>query len=320
MRKLLVSILLLIYSAFAFMQATFAWISLSTQNTLDGMEMTVTMESGMEISLDGENFYPQISEQMLRREIGNIIKLDSITSIDGISFQKNYAGNAVFAVGNKDYITFDLWFRTSIPTTKYLYLVENVNSTLNYDLVQEKSFDGTYVVSKGVEWVNQSDFDNGDGIILAGTRKTYYAAEAMRMSFVEKRVEASLLGQDDERTDLITKIYDPSENEARSFGKEYGFYSYYLAQHGENSLKLPTVYPDTIYHLTTFKNPYEAFNNTSQIAAFQKGVTVDGVSYLYAKVRVNIWLEGWDADCIDAIFADSVMMQLKFRGARLASE
>ena len=121
MRKLLVSILLLIYSAFAFMQATFAWISLSTQNTLDGMEMTVTMESGMEISLDGENFYPQISEQMLRREIGNIIKLDSITSIDGISFQKNYAGNAVFAVGNKDYITFDLWFRTSIPTTKYLY-------------------------------------------------------------------------------------------------------------------------------------------------------------------------------------------------------
>ncbi|HQB96157.1 MAG TPA: hypothetical protein PK554_05930, partial [Bacilli bacterium] len=197
MRKLLVSILLLIYSAFAFMQATFAWISLSTQNTLDGMEMTVTMESGMEISLDGENFYPQISEQMLRREIGNIIKLDSITSIDGISFQKNYIGNAVFAVGNKDYITFDLWFRTSIPTTKYLYLVENVNSTLNYDLVQEKSFDGTYVVSKGVEWVNQSDFDNGDEIILAGTRKTYYAAEAMRMSFVEKRVEASLLGQDD---------------------------------------------------------------------------------------------------------------------------
>ena len=231
------------------MQATFAWISLSTQNTLDGMEMTVTMESGMEISLDGENFYPQISEQMLRREIGNIIKLDSITSIDGISFQKNYAGNAVFAVGNKDYITFDLWFRTSIPTTKYLYLVENVNSTLNYDLVQEKSFDGTYVVSKGVEWVNQSDFDNGDGIILAGTRKTYYAAEAMRMSFVEKRVEASLLGQDDERTDLITKIYDPSENEARSFGK--GWIFYYLAQQ-KDSLKLQLL-SDTIYHLTTFK-------------------------------------------------------------------
>ena len=320
MKKLFLSILLLVYSVFAFIQATFAWISLSTQNTLDGMEMSVTMESGMEISLDGENFYQQISEDMLRKEIGHIIKLDSITSVDGISFQKNYIGDEIFAVGNKDYITFDLWFRTSIPTTKYLYVVENINSTLNYDLVQEKSFDGTYVVSKGVEWVNQSDFNNGDEVILAGTRKTYYAAEAMRMSFVEKRVETSLLGQDDERTDFVTKIYDPSENETRGFGKEYGAYSYYLARQGEGSLQLPTVYPNTIYHLTTFKNPYEAFSNTSQIATFQKGETIDGVGYLYAKIKVNIWLEGWDADCIDAIFADSVMMQLKFRGARLASE
>lgn len=320
MRKLLISILLLIYSVFAFVQATFAWISLSTQNTLDGMEMTVTMESGMEISLDGENFYDQITEEMLRKEIGNIIKLDSITSMDGISFQKNYIGDEEFAVGNKDYVTFHLWFRTSIPTTKYLYVVENINSTLNYDLVQEQNFDGTYVVSKGVEWVNQSDFDNGDEIILAGTRKRYYAAEAMRMSFIEERVEASLLGQDDERTDLSTKIYDPSENESRGFGKEYGAYSYYLARQGENSLALPTIYPEVIYNLTTFKNPYEAWNNTSQIATFQKGLTIDGIGYLYAKVKVNIWLEGWDADCIDAIFDDNLMMQLKFRGARLATK
>lgn len=320
MRKLFISILLLVYSIFAFVQATFAWISLATQNTLDGMEMTVTMESGMEISLDGVNFYDQISEKLLRKEIGNIIKLDTVTSIDGKSFQKNFIGSETFAVGNKDYMTFDLWFRTSIPTTKYLYLVENINSRLNYDLVKEKSFDGTYVISRGAEWINQDDFDNGDGIVLKGTKKTYYAADAVRIAFLEKVVESSLLGQDDNRTGLITKIYDPSENEYRGYGKEYGAYSYYLARHGEDSPKLPTVYPDTLYNLTTFKNPYQAWDNTSQIATFQKGEVIEGISYLYAKVKINIWLEGWDADCLDAIYDDSLIVQLKFRGARLASE
>jgi len=320
MKKVFISIFLLLYSIFAFSQATFAWISLSTKNTLDGMDMTATTESGMEVSLDGVNFSTEITADMIRREIGNIIRLDDITSLDGINFQKDLKDNSTIAVGNKDYITFTLWFRTSLPTTKYLYLVDNISSDLNYELAKEQTLDGTYVVSKGTEWINDREFDNGNGIVEIGTKDIYYAANAIRISFVEKAVEDSLLGTEDLREDLISKIYDPSENETRGYGKEIGAVSYYKAKSGDDSISLPTIIPSTIYSLTTFKNPYEAMDNTSQIATFQKGEAIEGISYLYAKVNINIWLEGWDADCLNAVYNDLVLVQLKFRGARLASE
>jgi hypothetical protein len=39
-------------------------------------------------------------------------------------------------------------------------------------------------------------------------------------------------------------------------------------------------------------------------------------TYYVGKVTMNIWLEGWDADCFDAILDDVIRIQLKFRAGK----
>lgn len=317
LKKVALSILLLVYSTFAFVQATFAWISIATQNTLEGMKMELASDSGIEVSLNGKDFYPNISGADLKKEVGNLVNLTHITSTDGINFSKDFFSPKV-AVGNKDYITFTLWFRTTLPTTKYLFLIDNINDKVTYDEALIKNFDGTYVVSEGTTWVSTATFDNGDNIVKIGESGKYHASDAIRISFVEENVDKNLLNDEDLRKDLKVKIYDPSEDESRGYGVEIGSYNLMKTING-NVISLPTSKPNTVYSLSEFKNPYQAYNDSSLVSSFIEGKEINGVSYWYTKITINIWLEGWDADCFDAIFEDKVLIHLKFRGSNLVS-
>ena len=84
-----------------------------------------------------------------------------------------------------------------------------------------------------------------------------------------------------------------------------------MKQRVDSSILPPTNKPNTIYQLSSMQYNYYAVNNNSHCGDFQEGS--DG--YLYAKINVTIWCEGWDADCLDGILKDNVLMQLYFRGA-----
>jgi hypothetical protein len=62
-------------------------------------------------------------------------------------------------------------------------------------------------------------------------------------------------------------------------------------------------------------NPYQALDNQS-LVAIMKDVPDD--PYMYAKVRVYLWIEGWDADAIDGIINDVINVQLEFKLANPA--
>ena len=78
------------------------------------------------------------------------------------------------------------------------------------------------------------------------------------------------------------------------------------------------------YRLTTFDptNPYIAENDDSQVATMiaTEDVNSDGDPIFRAKVRINIWIEGWDADAFNSILNDRIKIQLKFKAAKSSSE
>lgn len=315
-RGLYISILSFMLLALIFGTVSFAWISLATINSIDGISLGASTGNELEISLDGVNYTSQMTAASLEALFGEI-KLIDVTSVDGKTFQTGGLRPTGPAIPNEQYLSFDLWFRTTRPEHN-VFLISNVNDQVTYDTTMT----GTYVVSRGVSWAAKYTFQNGPlptDIVEKGERDTYYASDAIRISINELTDDTNAL---DERTqdELRSFLYDPSENPERGYGLAYGMYSYFVEK-TKYYIWLPTVMQDASYHLTAFDplNPYIALNDDSQVATLlmTDDVNEEGKPYYRGKVQINIWIEGWDADAFDAVEDDRVKIQLQFKIANI---
>ncbi len=310
--RLRYSVVLMVIMILAFGTVTYAWITLSTINSIEGMSLTVSTGDELQISLDAEKYDTEITSEQLESLFENITLRD-VTSNDGIAFKTGGLRDEGIATPNSDYLSFDLWFQTTEPIHT-VYLVNNVSNLVSYDV----SSPGTYVVSQGVDWTTLISFQNGPSIndvVESGSRDTYYGSQAVRMSFQELPVEENELDTRDESS-LKTVIFDPSENPNRGFNKSYGAYSYFI-QKTRIYISRPNVEPETIYDLSEFdpSNPYVTYNQKSLLLTLQETneTNQSGKTYFRGKLKVNIWIEGWDADSFDAIDKDRIKVQLQFK-------
>ncbi|MCR3905598.1 MAG: hypothetical protein NUK62_01025 [Tenericutes bacterium] len=290
---------------------------MATINNIEGMSITASAGNELEISLDGENFSNILTIQELNELLGNIVLRD-VTTQNGIDFIRGGLTQGGQAIQNEHYLSFELWFRTT-RTEHHVYLINNVSHEMEYDSI----IDGTYVVSRGVMWTSSHDFQYGleqSDVITRGESRQYFASEAVRIGFTELHDEQNDL---DTRTEeqLSRFIFDPSENEERSYGKPYGAYSFFR-ERTRVTLDLPETFADVSYRLSNLDpiNPYQALDNESLITTLQETNQVDaqGRTIYQGKIRVNIWIEGWDADAFDAIINDRIKIQLQFKIARKA--
>ena len=88
-------------------------------------------------------------------------------------------------------------------------------------------------------------------------------------------------------------------------------------------VELPTEIPVVSYRLSEMDrfNPYQALDNESLVLDLQPTGVIDeitGKEIYQGKVRVNIWIEGWDADAFDALDKDRMKIQLQFKLAQRA--
>jgi hypothetical protein len=150
-------------------------------------------------------------------------------------------------------------------------------------------------------------------VVYRGHKDTYYAKDAIRIGFEE------LIDQPyDQRQveELNHFIFDPSNNPLRGYGMSYGAYNYFVNMTNK-SITLPEEKPNTVYELSKAleDNPYVANNQNSLISNLQSTglYDQDGNEVYQSKVRVNIWIEGWDADAFDAILKDYIKIQLQFK-------
>jgi len=297
-KKLLISSMLCCIFVIVFGTATYAWVSMARINNLEGLTLTASTADELEISYDGLSY--QTNLEGYHREG---LYLKDVTSTDGFNFTRGPQHLFEEALVHDDYISFDLYFR-STRIERGLYLVNNIKK--RYDEISEFE-KGTYVTSRGMTFVPSVHYaEENHSVVEAYTARTYYAKDAIRMSFSEMI--------NDEIHQTI--IFDPSENAQRGYGEPFGAYSYFIARTNAN-VALPEDKPDTIYQLSMMdpQNPYQALTNDSLIAQMQPSdmFDEDGKRYYFAKVRIHLWIEGWDADAIDGILKDIVRVQLEFK-------
>lgn len=313
-KKLLFSIFSLTFFFSILGTVTYAWFSLSKINQLGNLSVRLVTGDEFQISLDGINYGKKITTEEIERAIGFKAKLSDVTSLDGENFQFGELRQDSLPQENLDYLSFPLYFRSTRPQ-RFIYLVENVSNLVEYD----QGRDGTYVVSRGINWRADCTFINGPNpdtdTVYPGNKGVYHASKAIRISFIEKKYEGNTNDQRGEE-ELVRKIFDLSEEPERGYGTAFGELSYFNAKHNSNR-EPPTFKPNTIYQLTSFEyqNSNVALGNNSQILELIETTEVDeeGNIYYFGKVLVFVWIEGWDADCFNAIYRDSLRIQLKFR-------
>ncbi|PKK91838.1 MAG: hypothetical protein CVV62_00815, partial [Tenericutes bacterium HGW-Tenericutes-7] len=178
---------------------------------------------------------------------------------------------------------------------------------------------------KGVTWTAKHGFFNGptlDDWVERGTTNIYYADQAIRIG-TEELIDQTNIKDTRNSDELKVFIYDPSENEYRGYGTTYGAFSYFM-QASNAWIYIPIAKPVTSYRLLSTDpfDPYRATDNESLVAILQQSEHVDDNENMYyqAKIRVNIWVEGWDADAFDALDQDLVKIQLQFRALNLAQD
>jgi hypothetical protein len=290
----------------------YAWVTFATVNSIDGIGLTASAGDDLKVSIDGVNYYNSLPSDVIQDLIGEV-NLYDVTTTDNINFTRGGLNNNTQAVENLHYLSFDLWFQTTRSESN-IYLYNNVNEKVDfYNHTQ-----GTFVVSRGVYWMSPVSFYNGPSqsdLVSIGSIDRYYSADAIRIGIRELVDDTNPLDNRDPNN-LANLIYDPQEDPFRGYGVPYGSYSFFF-QRARQFLYIPTIKPNTVYQLTELdpNNPYRALNNDSLIATMQPTnlTDIEGKAIYRSKVRVNIWIEGWDADAFDAIDKDTVKIQFQFK-------
>ena len=315
-KKLYMTILSMILLSLTFTTATFAWVSKADTNRVDGLQINLKQASFLEFSLDGINWSSEITTAQIN-QIWQDGRLMDLTSTDGI----NFIGNRIQLVDaelnfegipNVNYISLELYVRT---VTRYqnVYLVNNVSATSTYDSPPEQ---GTFVLSKGVTFRSPVTFNLGpDDIVFENETRTYFAKDAIRISLTELKTDNPLDTRDD--SELSSFMYDPTENPDRGYAKNYGGVDY-LRKSKQVFIQLPNTPQQVIDTLSSFDdNPYKPLDTKSKVASLIITDQFDSENrpYYLGKFRLNIWVEGWDADSFDAIYEDTLLFRFEFQSA-----
>ncbi len=286
--------------------SVYAWFSVTRTGMIEGIELGVGLDDDLWISLDGINYYKEITNEMMVAYIGESPVLHSITSQNGIDFFHGPISYQHRAVPRYDYIAFDVYFKvvTDNPNTdahhRFIYLSDKKSPTFD----QAATTSGTFVTSRGKNWISPIEFDDGDIYVTAGMNRLYYGHNAVRISSVNEEQNLNF-------------VYDISENETRGFGKTFGAQDYYEKRLGI-TLNIPQAPSNMIYGLTQY-SPLQndiALDQTSLLSEVSLVNEIDGIYEYRGQTKISIWLEGWDADCFDAIFEDLMYIQLRFKAAR----
>lgn len=295
-RKLMVSILTLTFALLTLGTATFAWFTLTDTATISQFDATVMAGEGIEVSLgeDNPNFFTAVPSEVINAflqgaEFAGDFRMKHITSADGINF-KDLNGDPKTNPKQDGYIEFTLRFRSQ-------------QSGINIYLAPGSGLSGA-----AVDWIADTTFNNGQGTEVKPEdgSKPYYIANAARFSTTST---------------LRTLVYElPDEAYGATTNADYGntvlgtkpilngSVHYYNQKRGLSSDPLNYTginYEDaeTVTTITTFFD---------QLPILELSTTAQPDGYYYGTVVVRIWIEGWDADCFDALYGASLKIDLQF--------
>lgn len=305
-KKAILSILTLVLTVVVLGASTFAWFTLGTTATVDNFDVNVTSSEGLEISLDGNNWYTRLNSDIMRDYIEDQVTaarlnndgdfvMDAVTTSDGIDFFKfSISGNEMVhepsdkAVANEDFLQLTFKLRTKV-NQKVILSNLDVTSTL-----ESWISDQDFTLAKGNTSVTSTDPINAD------------LADALRVSVL---ADAS---HGDDVTDPVvfekdnTGTTNTTGTLAKDTNNNYiGAFEYYSKKSGfTNSLETNFV---PISATPNFGS------NTTELADFTSQTLSGGEDYYTVDVTFNIWFEGYDNEAFDAVLDQMVSIVLAFQ-------
>lgn len=275
-KKLFVAIMTMALLVITFGTTTFAWFTLGTENKVDGINVNVTTGNGMEISLDGNAWKNNL------HLAANDKEFKDLTSADGYAIKTM----TDLAADTDNYLT----------VTFYLRITKDSTGAADFNQVYLASVKGEHGTDDDVNWVADVDF----GSYTKGTSYVWDALNALKMGFTANTESSARLVYAYENDDDLGISRGPAElaGLAKAYAdvKEYDISS------------APTTLPTYIVKANLGEDTSKILDKNDF------GATADGLTgtlddrYLYAKVTLKVWLEGWDADCINAILAQTAKL------------
>lgn len=309
-KKLLMAILSVSFALVALGTVTFAWFTLTNTATILPIDIDVSTDDGLEIAmgkltineegiaLANKAWFTELDEETfwdyLEADGYNLdeFALKNVTSEDGVNFTDRQKAPLDSKTGG--FLEFDVSIRS---------LVANQNVYLTKD---------TSVSSNAIEWKADANFIGSHGNnVNPGDVINYYTANSARMSF----------NSEDGNGNSYDLVYELPEYAVSDTMKGFGVSTIY----GNKAQGTKAIFEGAVSYYNA-KHTNSQITNTETVklaetitsflgadpVAFISDKNQDENGYYYTDVTVRIWLEGWDADCIDSIIDDSLRVSLQF--------
>ena len=322
-RKILLITIAAILTVLALGTSTYAWFVLANAASVEQVEFEVTAGIDVELSVDTgavKTWKTSLSSSDIDPLTTGVV-LEDLTSTDGRVIK--YLDGTVIPTTENSFVEFKIYFRVGnleAPRSGSfgMFLTDYNNASTYLSMGR-----GTAITSKGISWKPLVDFNYDydsltDQPIVKTTADAYdnfYVSECARLSFTY------LNGLADQSV-----IFDLSSNPARGYAfnpnptdlvTKYGALDYFNRFANENvSLPATTQTVVTKTQLSDVDNYRTLLVNNNNSLICNLELNADG--YYYGETILRLWLEGWDADCYNAVLKDKIKASFNFELGKLA--
>lgn len=278
-RKITLSLVAILFAVIALGTTTYAWFTLGTTASVGTVEGKVTSGEGIEISLDGETWVNTLTEKMLSDYVtakASTLNLTDVTK-SGTTFMKNNGkADGETAIANTDYLVLPIQVRAIGDAVKHKLYVNSVNIKDNK------------TTETAITWTADVAFNTKGDAVTVGKEIKLYASDAARVTFE----------YDTNKATFYTTHNDTTYTDEDTTTVADGFAKNYATAKGYDTL--PTFVPDE----TTLVKA--AGDKTAET------LIVDALTEAPITINVYVWLNGYDAHCINAILGHTIYVDFSF--------
>lgn len=335
-RKIFMGVMSLLLLLATFSTSTYAWFKINSSASVEGFDFQVHGGQGFKISIDGTNYYrdlsldqilnaivvgynsdrytiidekvcsistgEQISDETIKSIINDEILLLPLTSKNGIQLTDLY--DSPSNARNGRYMQFSIYFKATSDIaedgkTFDIYLQGQEETLEDGTVVQPTS-----IKSQTTQISLAANMVSSKGTHSAGDLITVKSANALRMSIQDTSLESP-----------TATIYElPDSDDLGSYATDYNggdeaFDALYNADKNAMFTYYNNLRPYAQITKMKFKDRPAAIRNLGsedlpKITSVQSGADAKLVTFRF-------WLEGWDADCFDGL-DKSINVKLSF--------
>lgn len=298
-RKLTIAVIALVFAVVSLSTSTYAWFTMSNTAQIDGFTADVKAGEGIEIAITSKGTQNEINAA--KWYTGNVPADVVKTAFEANGFTKFQDLTTTESGKTFKYIDKTTGALTDYnETTELGYVSFNVH--IKTAVVGNVVLDGITLEStpkaNTSPWTVDAGYDIAENnTISIGTEVEYLVEDAARIAIIYNN--NSTVYEKGAAEGFTTENQDYSGN-TKGTQSVYGAYSYYNSKN-ENGVQIDIA------------NAQNCNYNTNEIAA--TGLDVNKFPATEGGIisfEVKIWIEGWDAECINAIFSQTLTTELHF--------